>query len=429
MKKVYIDVTQSYAWRGKVTGIQRVINEISRRFVGNQRFSPVFIICDKNTATFREVDFIQVLLDQERVESASSMASPHVERTFSSKARVKALLKRVYHRVPAARAAYNIYSSFNGRLVKRLTPGTAVEIERKSLLFMPHGGVWESETYMAEVLELKSKKSVKLITVLYDLIPVLAPQFAVEAIRQVYEHYMKQVLPKSDLILAISKNTASDAHDWLRAIGENSPANIKVIRLGDEIGREDPVRPEHITLPKEYILCVGTIEARKNHTSLYFAYKLAAQEKQHLPTCLVVGRLGWMSGDIYQIITSDPDTKDRIIFLRNISDDQLAWLYKHALLSVYPSFYEGWGLPIAESLLHGTPCLASETSSIKEIAGNLVDYFSPYAPEQLKQKIEKYSTNPSLLRQRRAEVRKKYKATSWDKTYSQVADFLEDIAD
>jgi glycosyltransferase involved in cell wall biosynthesis len=133
-----------------------------------------------------------------------------------------------------------------------------------------------------------------------------------------------------------------------------------------------------------------------------------------------------MAGDIYQLMTNDPDTKNKFRFLHNASDDQLSWLYKNALFSIYPSFYEGWGLPIAESLLRGTPCLASETSSMPEIAGELVDYFSPYSPEQIKNKIEAYIDDPEMLKARRKQIKEDYKATTWDTTYKQVTDFLLD---
>ena len=63
--------------------------------------------------------------------------------------------------------------------------------------------------------------------------------------------------------------------------------------------------------------------------------------------------------------------------MHNCSDEELAWMYKNCAFSIYPSFYEGWGLPIAESAFYGAPCLASSTSSMPEVAGSAVDYFNP----------------------------------------------------
>lgn len=420
MKKIYIDITQLYNWQGKVTGIQRVMDEISRRFIHDDHFSPVFIVWQKNTASFYEVDFKDTSQEKERNQTAS--APKETPPVSPSIAKTKKLLSKIYYRVPLVRRAYNLYSTANGRLAKVAVPGRVVTIEDDSLLFMPHGGVWESETYIRTILNLQKTHSVKLITILFDTVPVLTPQFAVEAITIVFGNYMKQVLPKADLVLAISKNTAEDAQKWLRSVGENQINNLKVFRLGDEVGEQHPVK---VDVPKDYILCVGTIEVRKNHTALYYAYKLAVGEGKEMPPIVIVGRVGWMAGDIYTLIKADPETKDMFIFLHNATDDELAWLYQNALFSIYPSFYEGWGLPIAESLLRGTPCLASETSSMKEVGGELVDYFSPFSPEKIKDSINAYYTNPELLQKLRQRIKKEYKTTTWDMSYSQVVEEIK----
>jgi glycosyltransferase involved in cell wall biosynthesis len=135
-----------------------------------------------------------------------------------------------------------------------------------------------------------------------------------------------------------------------------------------------------------------------------------------------------MSGDVYELIKNDPDTKDKFIFLHNANDSQLAWLYAHAMFTVYPSFYEGWGLPIAESLLRGTPCLASETSSMQEIAGDLVPYFSPFSSDQIMNTIASYANDPKALKALKTRVAKEYKTTTWDMSYAEVADGIKKLA-
>lgn len=423
MKKIYVDITQLYNWQGKVTGIQRVMDEISRRFITDDEFSPVFLVWQKNTASFYEVDYSDTAPERDRQQEVSAV-SPAATQSPSILTKAIRLMKKVYFRVPLARKAYNRYSSFNSRLLAVFKPEQVVAIDDDAVLFMPHGGVWESETYIAKILDLKKNHNVKLVTILYDTVPALLPQFAVEAITIVFSNYMSQVLPKSDLVLAISENTAKDARRWLKML--NKPAApITVFRLGDEVGQQDP---KPVEAPKEFILCVGTLEVRKNHAALYYAYKLAAQEGKQLPPVMIVGRVGWMAGDIYHLMRSDPETKDSFIFLHGASDEELAWLYQHALFSVYPSFYEGWGLPIAESLLRGTPCLASNISSIPEIAGDLVDYFSPYSPEQMKDKIYQYASDRKLLATLQKKIKTQYKTTTWDMSYQQVSQAIKDIA-
>ena len=413
MKKVYVDITQLYNWRGKVTGIQRVMYEISSRFRGDESFDPVFVMWDKGTASFYGVDFDQI--EEFLKESqTSSTQSGWAQR----RARYVALFKRVYRHVPLSRTMYNVYSSLRSKAIRLRSSSGTITIEPNTMLFMPHGGVWESQTYITEILRLRKTNGVKLVPILFDMCPVISPQFVVEPVQEAFENYMKQILPKSDLVLAISENTARDAKKWLASIGLADPKNIKVFRLGDEIGRGS-AKP--VKVPSEFIVCVGTVEARKNHTGLYYAYKLAAERGESLPPVVIAGRKGWMSGDVYQLMTNDPEIRDKFIFIHNGTDDELAWLYQNALFSVYPSFYEGWGLPIAESLLRGTPCVASGTSSMKEIGGDLVSYFSPFSSDQIKDKISAYYDDRALLKSIRKRISKEYKTTTWDMSYAEVA--------
>jgi glycosyltransferase involved in cell wall biosynthesis len=287
---------------------------------------------------------------------------------------------------------------------------------------MPHGGVWESKKYIQRILNLQEQENVKLVPIVYDFCPVLTPQFCSKGIRIIFERYMKETLAKSNLVLAISDNTAADAKRWLTSLGHTLPP-FKVFRLGDEIAGDKTVKP-HDTLPNEFIVCVGTIEARKNHMSLYYAYKLAAQRNINLPPIVIAGRKGWLAEDAYEIMNNDPTIKNKFIFLHGKSDQELAWLYEHSLFSIYPAFYEGWGLPVAESLLRGVPCIASNTSSIPEIAGEIIDYFSPYSPEEILQKISAYALDNNLRESAKKKIKQHYKPTRWDDSYTQVAQAL-----
>ena len=125
------------------------------------------------------------------------------------------------------------------------------------------------------------------------------------------------------------------------------------------------------------------------------------------------GRFVWRD-----LMTTDPDTKEQFIFLHNVSDEELSWLYDHCLFSIYPSFYEGWGLPIAESIAHGKPCLASNTSSMPEIAGDLLTYFSPYSSDECLQAI--VGLLDPRARQKATTKIKKYRPVSWDQTFDQI---------
>lgn len=421
MKKLYIDITETYAWTGKVTGIIRVMDEISTRFFHDNRLNPRFMVWDEEAAMFYQVDFKDVLNKRAADQVVDSPEQDNEVADYSNPATSQAI------KIPFSRTARRLLQYPKNRIANREVSRQAVHFEADSLLFMPHGGVWGSSKYATRIFELKAAKNLSLVPILYDLCPVVSPQFCSEGVRKIFNKHMRKVLVKSDLVLAISENTAQDAQAWIKSIGVGEMPRVQVFRLGDEVGSGEARKPSAVNLPKQFVLCVGTVEARKNHTCLYYAYKLAQQRAIKLPPVVIVGRKGWLADDIYEIITTDPEIKEKFIFIHDMADSELAWLYKNTKASVYPSFYEGWGLPVAESLLHGVPCIASGTSSIPEIAGDLVEYFSPYSPEELMTKLQTLSSDPKLQAEKRKRIRASYQATTWDESYQTIYSALEEI--
>jgi len=278
---------------------------------------------------------------------------------------------------------------------------------------------WHSSDTMF-VDYLAKLRGVRLLLICYDLLPIVAPQYSGHA-TEYLSHYVSQIYPKADLVLAISRNTKKDVKSYLKQQKLRLPP-IAVIRLGDDFKLAEPVKPSNDMLPiagdGDFLLCVGTIEARKNHTLLYYTYKLARQRGQALPPLVVVGRRGWLTNDIYEMMTTDPDTCKSFHFLHNASDEELAWLYSHCRFSIYPSFYEGWGLPIAESIAYGAVCIASNTSSMPEVAGKLIDYFSPNSADECLATITRLLDKVALDKAR-SKI-KQYQPTTWDETFKQV---------
>ena len=105
--------------------------------------------------------------------------------------------------------------------------------------------------------------------------------------------------------------------------------------------------------------------------------------------------------------------------IEKTTDAELAWLYAHSLFTIYPSLYEGWGLPVGESLWFNTPCLASSATSIPEVGRNLVKYIDPYAPDDISKNIISHLTQDRLIENLREQI-----ATSTLRTWK---DHAEDV--
>jgi glycosyltransferase involved in cell wall biosynthesis len=123
-------------------------------------------------------------------------------------------------------------------------------------------------------------------------------------------------------------------------------------------------------------------------------------------------------------MTRDPEVCDKFVFLHDVSDDELVWLFDHATFSVLPSFHEGWGIPIAESLSRGLPCACSNTSSMVEIAEGIVEHFSPASAEECLAVMQKL-LDPKELEVARKRT-KQYKPFTWDASFKQVMTYLEE---
>lgn len=376
-KTIWIDISELHAWRGKLTGVPRVINELAARFVTDKNYA--FVAWDGAQGAYMRVNL---------------PSGPKVSR-------LTAVVSKV-----AKHAGLNA----NTQVIPQ---------EGDTLMIMAdwHGS---DKSFVEYVINLK-QTGVRLAQMAYDLLPIVTPQYSGHATESL-THYAQWIYPICDVIIAISEHTKKDITGWLQ---DNKLAipEIKVIRLGDDFKIAKPKKPAAAVSGKNFILCVGTLEARKNHTLLYYAYRLALSRGIDFPKLVIVGRRGWKTDDLYELLTNDPVITQQFILLESASDEELSWLYQNCLFSIYPSFYEGWGLPIAESIAHGAPCICSDSSSMPEVAGDLVSYFNPFSSDECMVAIETMLKPGNI--EAANERLKAYKPTSWDQTFAEVKSIME----
>ena len=180
---------------------------------------------------------------------------------------------------------------------------------------------------------------------------------------------------------------------------------------------------------QRFLLFVSTIERRKNHEVLYRAYHILCEKghKESLPKLVFVGMPGWGVGDLLKDIELDPLTQGLIVQLNHVSDDDLNWLYKHAFFCVYPSLYEGWGLPVAEALVHGKAVVSSDKGSLPEVGGNLVKYLSPWDAYAWADVILEMCEHPERVAAMESKVKQGYKKRTWKQTAEVVSAFVESV--
>jgi glycosyltransferase involved in cell wall biosynthesis len=275
-----------------------------------------------------------------------------------------------------------------------------------------------------EFLRLRRERGVRLASVCHDVIPFLFPQYCHRATVRDFPPYFLKLAAASEVMFCVSENSKRDAERVLREAGAPVP-RMEVIRLGDNLPAvTGGVWPEINELcRRKFMLCVATLERRKNHRVLYHALRLMRQAlpEKSVPLLVFAGKPGWGVSDLLSDIALDPVTRGHIKLLHGASDAQLAELYRHAVCCLFPSYYEGWGLPVAEALAHGKVVLASNTSSLPEIGDDLVTYLDPLNPHEWARAMEEQMTNPDALAARETVVRAGYRPHPWSETAAQVA--------
>lgn len=239
-----------------------------------------------------------------------------------------------------------------------------------------------------------------------DLIPVTHPHFMPAKEPPVFADWLTRSLDYATRFTCISQWTASDLTQYAHQQGRK--LSIHVVPLAHEfIGFErgaEVATPERLAnlQGKRFVLCVGTIESRKNGLSVLKVWQqLLAERGEQMPLLVFAGRYGKIGGAEFQdYVAGDAMLQRYVCIIDAPSDQALAWLYRNCLFSVYPSYVEGWGLPVGESAWFGRYCVASQASSVPEVCGDLAGYVDPDDLGSIKAGILQPLSDPAYLQQR-----------------------------
>lgn len=209
-------------------------------------------------------------------------------------------------------------------------------------------------------------------------------------------------------------------------------ANMKFIYPGVdfEIFKEYPQELsksvlDKYAIPTQYILFVGSIEPRKNLTNLLFAYQSLPNYIKKEFKLVLVGFSGWKNKDIMSILDKN---KDRIIYTGYVSEEELALIYNRASLFVFPSFYEGFGLPPLEAMACGCPVLVSNRASLPEVCGDAAVYCDPEKPESIAEGIYEILNNDNLRNRLKAMGITRANLFRWDKTAREILNTFDEVS-
>ena len=294
--------------------------------------------------------------------------------------------------------------------------GTPAAMERGDTLLILGAG-WSDVGQVARLAALRQRHAIRIALLVHDIIPLLRPEWSDPIYAARFRQWFDGMLPLCDRLLANSAFTAADVARYRRTQGLPD-CDIPLIRLGDGFSQAGPGAEISHGINRPYALVVSTIELRKNHALLVDAWQalLARHGPDAVPALVFAGREGALSHDLMQRLHATKNLGGHVILRPSASDAEIAALYRGCSFTVFPSLYEGWGLPVAESLAFGKPCLASNATSVPEVGGDLASYFDPLDLSATIACLEAILGDPAGLADWEAEIRRDFRPTPWSHT-------------
>lgn len=257
----------------------------------------------------------------------------------------------------------------------------------------------------------------KLVVTVHDLIQEIYPNIYKDDI--VLKH-KKDIISRADRIIAVSQNTRDDI---IKFYPEINPNKITVIYHGSSLPKVEFKLVKDFNMPKKYVLFVGLRSGYKNFHIFYLAMR---RLMKHYPDLYLICVGGGVFNKTEYVWFRDDGVEDRVI-QNSYSDIQLSYLYQNAICFVFPSCYEGFGIPVLEAFENQCPCVISGSSSLPEVGGNAALYVDDQSDIDIENKIEELILNEQLRKELIELGKLRLKNFSWEKASKETFDLYNSL--
>lgn len=309
------------------------------------------------------------------------------------------------------------------------------------------GATWAIDGIDENFQSLKDKNGLKIYQLVHDLIPIVTPEHIAGEFASEFYRWLTKCTAYCEGFFANSQNTARDLAAFMEEIG--TTRTIQTVPLAQDFtiveprttrkikGPEGPfkarversmtVRREILNLSKvPFVLVVGTMESRKNIWRLALAWqRLSREEGLEVPKLVFAGKGGWYNDDFNQLNHFTGNLGGYIQFADRPTDTELAYLYETCVFTAMVSFYEGWGLPIGESLAFGKTAVVANNSSMPEVGGDMVEYCDAHSLDSIHAAARKLIADPAHRAALEARI-KAAKLRTWEDVTNDFVDLLSD---
>lgn len=259
----------------------------------------------------------------------------------------------------------------------------------------------------------------------HDLIPLTHPEYCRPGEARLHAARMRNLLASATGVIANSAATLADMRQFADRSGAPLPPAIAAPIAGAALPASVESTPP---LARPYFVVLGTIEPRKNHQLLLHAWReLVQQAGDAAPQLVVIGQRGWECENAADLLERCDALRGHVLEVGACSDAELARWLRHARALLFPSFAEGYGLPLVEALALGTPVIASALDVFRETAGDVPDYLHPLDGPGWLRLVRDYAEPASARRAAQCERLAAFRAPTWQQHFARVEGFMETL--
>ncbi|CAN7449542.1 glycosyltransferase family 4 protein [Caballeronia sp. LjRoot31] len=306
--------------------------------------------------------------------------------------------------------------------IKKLVAISCLDALRQSkiasgfLLHTSHNGIEFPRFYQA-----LQKRNVDVVFMVHDLIPLTHAEYCRPLVDKAHATRMHTALAHAKGVIANSQVTLDSLTEEARRV--NLPMLPSVVaHLASGI---KPYKESARIIPTPYFVLLGTIEPRKNHWFLLHVWRrLVEQLGSAAPKLVVIGRRGWECENVVDMLERCAALKGVVIEEASCSDERLRNYLQHAQALLFPSFVEGYGMPLAEALALQVPVLASDIDVFHEIADDIPEYIDPLDGLGWLAHIKEYAQPESPARAAQLERVTRFREPTWARHFEQVDNFI-----
>ncbi|MCR5891539.1 MULTISPECIES: glycosyltransferase family 1 protein [Burkholderia] len=297
-----------------------------------------------------------------------------------------------------------------------LRPLASAGLQDATLLHTSHNGMEFPRYYRA-----MNKRNARTVFMVHDLIPLTHAEYCRPGVGDAHRARIRTALRHASGLIANSQGTLDALADEAQLSGLPLPPTVVAHLAPAPLQRIASAPP----LSKPYFVMLGTIEPRKNHWFMLHVWRrLVELHGDAAPKLVIVGRRGWECENVVDMLERCAELRGFVIEESGCSDERLNTLLQHARALLFPSFAEGYGLPLVEALALNVPVLASNIAIFREIADDIPDYLDPLDGPGWQAKIMSYAANDNPERSAQLLRIPRFRVPTWRDHFDRVDAFL-----